>query len=297
MDANAQPPPENRAPWLDEAERAPIRDSLAKDTDLAVIGGGVAGVSVAFHAAGRGLSVVLLERDRLASRASGRNDGQILLGLGEHLNRILGQWGTDRGLRLWRFLEENHARLAALIRDERLPCAFVQDGGLRLADSESEMRELSESAAILARERIEHRLLDRAGVRDALPLAEGYLGGLFLPGEAVFDPAAFVLALAGLAREHGLRVREESPVTAVSGDAGAFQLELGDSEELRCKVLVHATAALAPELDRSGLLARLVFPFRGQLLASFPLEDELLAAMPRWAMSSHFCSEYFRVHE
>ena len=64
--------------------------------DVVVIGGGIAGVSTALHLARQGTSVALLERQKIASRASGRNDGQLLLGLGEHYNRIHGQFGAER---------------------------------------------------------------------------------------------------------------------------------------------------------------------------------------------------------
>ena len=59
---------------------------------------------------------------------------------------------------------------------------------------------------------------------------------------------------------------------------------------------MHATSALAPSLDRSGFLSRVVFPFRGQIVATRELSQEQLDAIPRYAMSSHFCYEYFRVH-
>src|SRR5207247_798201 len=56
--------------------------------DVAIIGGGIAGISTALHLAQQGAEVVVLEAEQVAARASGRNDGQLLLGLGEHYHRI-----------------------------------------------------------------------------------------------------------------------------------------------------------------------------------------------------------------
>ena len=45
------------------------------DTDVLIIGGGIAGTSTAFHLAEHGRNVILLERGEIASEASGQNMG------------------------------------------------------------------------------------------------------------------------------------------------------------------------------------------------------------------------------
>ena len=51
------------------------------DADLVVVGGGCTGLSAALHAAERGMKVVLLEGGRIGWGASGRNGGQMIVGL------------------------------------------------------------------------------------------------------------------------------------------------------------------------------------------------------------------------
>ena len=52
---------------------------MGRSTDVLVVGGGVVGAATAYHLARRGVSVTLLEADRLASGATGRNLGFIWL--------------------------------------------------------------------------------------------------------------------------------------------------------------------------------------------------------------------------
>lgn len=57
---------------------------MGRSTDVLVVGGGIVGAAIAYHLARRGVSVTLLEADRLASGATGRNLGFIWL----HTRRV-----------------------------------------------------------------------------------------------------------------------------------------------------------------------------------------------------------------
>ncbi|MBL9076462.1 MAG: FAD-binding oxidoreductase [Planctomycetes bacterium] len=277
--------------WLTEGSAGPGAAPLPDRCDVAVLGGGIAGTSVALHLAERGAEVVLLEREAIAARASGRNDGQLLLGLGEHYHRIHGQFGAERARLLWRFLADNHAAMLAAVRAHGIDCDLHQRGGLRLAETAHEAHELEQAAALLHAEGLPHELVAARDLPRWLPGSRGFHGALFLPGEAIVQPVQLVRGLARAAAARGAHCVLGAEVAAVTGTAGDLELRLRDGRRLRAAVAVHCTAALAPQLDRSGFLARTVFPFRGQVLASGPVLD---ASFPDFAMSSNFCYEYFR---
>jgi gamma-glutamylputrescine oxidase len=281
--------------WLAEAAPCAATAALPARSEVAVIGGGIAGVAVALQLARRGVAVVLLERTTIAARASGRNDGQLLLGLGEHYHRVHGQFGAERARLLWRFLADNHAALQAALATAGIRCELEPRGGLRLAETPHEWHELQAAAALLADERRPHRLVTAAELPEWLPASVGFHGALHLPGEAIVQPVAMVRGLAAAAAQAGAQIVEHAPVAGIDGDAGDFTLQLADGRTTRSAVVVHCTSTLARELDRSGLLGRLVFPFRGQVLATDPLPAAVARQFPPYAMSSNFCYEYFRI--
>jgi glycine/D-amino acid oxidase-like deaminating enzyme len=280
--------------WQREA-RPVSTHALPARTQVAVIGAGIAGISTALHLAERGADVTVLDREGIAARASGRNDGQLLLGLGEHYHRIHGQFGSERAQRLWAFLQRNHDLMLARVGAAGIDCGLVQKGGLRLAETAHEAGELHTAAELLAREGKPHQLLTAGDVRRWLPPAEGFHGALFLPGEAIAQPVHLVQGLAHAAATAGAHLVTGAPVVAVDGDAGNFVVRLADGRALAADAVVHCTSALAPGLDHTGFLRRCLFPFRGQVIATDPLPPELAAAFPDYAMSSNFCYEYFRV--
>lgn len=278
------------APALDAGGECPAR------TDVAVVGGGVAGICAALHLARAGADVCVLEAGEVASRASGRNDGQVLLGLGEHYNRIVGQFGDEDARALWAFIRDNNGGLRSEVHDAGIDCGLTEAGGLRLAETEHEFAELQQAGALLATEGIDHRLVDAAGVRELLPAAEGFHGAMLLPGESCVQPAAMVRGLAALARSAGARIVQHAPVAAIEGAMGQFDVRLADGRRLEATAVVHCTAALGAAIDRSGFLGRTVFPFRGQIIATDPLPDAVQERFAPYAMSSNFCYEYFRMH-
>lgn len=282
--------------WLRESAPFAAAAALPERSDVAVLGGGIAGVAVALHLARQGVNVTLLEQSVLAARASGRNDGQLLLGLGEHHHRIQGQFGAERARLLFQFLDDNHAALRATLASENIACGLEQRGGLRLAETAHEWSELELAAAMLAEEGRLHQLVPVQELHAWLPAAVGFHGALHLPGEAVVQPVEMVRGLATAAARAGARIVEQASVAGVAGGAGDFTVRLTDGRTTSSTMVVHCTSVLARELDQSGGLQRLVFPFRGQVIATDQLPDEIVRQFPPYAMSSNFCYEYCRMH-
>ena len=281
--------------WLEQAD-TPDSSPPPSSTTVAVIGAGIAGVSTALHLASAGVDVTVLEAGDIAGRASGRNDGQLLLGLGEHYNRIHSQFGAERAPLLWDFLQCNHDAMLAELRVANIDCDLRQAGGLRLAETEHEQHELRQAAALLRAEDRDHELLEADDVAAQLPLAQGFHGGLRLADEAIVQPASMVRGLALLAQSRGATIATSCEVRAVQGEAGAFSIALADGRRVEAQVVVHCSAALGRDLDRTGLLGRTVFAYRGQIVATDDLPAELASQFPDCAMSSNFCYEYFRMH-
>lgn len=281
--------------WIAEAAPVSAPASLPDQVDVAVIGGGIAGVCTALHLSRAGATVALLEAGKIASRASGRNDGQVLLGLGEHYNRIVSQFGVDGARTLWAFIRDNNSALRETLRDAAVPCDLREAGGLRLAETEHEWTELEEAAGLLDAEGIAHELIPAEKVGDLIP-ATGFHGGLILPGESVVQPAEMTRGLANMAAAAGALLVEDTPVRTIRETSEGRHLLDTDRGPLAADIVVHCTSALGGSLDPSGFLAAQLFPFRGQIIASDPLPAEIIEPFGHFAMSSNFCYEYFRTH-
>ncbi len=203
--------------------------------DLAIIGGGINGCGIARDAAGRDLSVVLIEQDDLASATSSWSTKLIHGGL-----RYLEQYE----FRLVRESLQEREVLLRLAPHLIQPLTFVvpHDGHMRPAWM---MR-----AGLF--------LYDRLGGRTSLPASRGvkfpdttYSAGLrsnfrrgFVYFDAQVDDARLTVLNAVSAREHGATILTRTRLTAARRGAEAWQLDVtpavGPAATLRARAVVNA---------------------------------------------------------
>lgn len=249
--------------------------------DLLVIGGGIHGAAIARDAAGRGLTVVLVERGDLASGTSSASSKLIHGGL-----RYLEQGR----LGLVREALRERARLLAerphLVRPLRLvlPCApggrpaWQLRAGLFLYDRLGGARDLPRSEAVRLRE-------DPAGA----PLHPAFTRG-FAFYDAWTDDARLVMDLALDAAELGAEIRTRVELLRAERGAGAWRVLLqerdpdtgeasGAPQELEARALVNAGGPWAMEIARRIPCA----PLRARLR----LVQGSHLIVPRWYAGEH----------
>jgi glycine/D-amino acid oxidase-like deaminating enzyme len=128
--------------------QAPARGPLTfdLDVDVCVVGAGLAGLTTARELARRGWAVAVLESARIAWNASGRNDGFVLPGFAESMDRIISRVGMDHAKALWELSEMGLKYVRATIAEARMPgiapiagwlkASKVDNGDQLLADIE-----------------------------------------------------------------------------------------------------------------------------------------------------------------
>ena len=209
--------------WLDQEGAPASLPALAGriSADLAVIGGGFTGLWTALLAkeAESGRDVVLVEAGRAGGAATGRNGGfcaaSLTHGLANGLDRFPAELAALESLGL-RNLDE----IQKAIGRYGIDCDFTRSGELAVATSEWQMAGLRETADAAARLGRGHRLLDAPAVRAELN-SPTYLGGLWdTSGCATVDPARLAWGLRQACLDAGVRIYEDTPVTAFARGTG-----------------------------------------------------------------------------
>ena len=107
--------------------------TLAGDVscDVAVVGGGITGLSAALHLRARGYAVVLLEGAELGAGASGRSGGQVLPGYACGLSTLAKHLARAKQLGLSNGDTAGHlSELLPQLVDKLTPHGHVPEGGV-----------------------------------------------------------------------------------------------------------------------------------------------------------------------
>ena len=267
------------------------------DCDVAIVGGGLAGLSAAIELADRGFDVALLEARQIGWGASGRNGGQALAGLACEQEAIEAQLGLDEARRVWTMTIEALTLIRERCERFDIDCDW-RAGYLSLADSARKARDLQAWQARM-QSLYGH---DTEWISPAqLPhwiASPRFHSGLHDPVSGHLHPLKYCLGLARGARQLGVRLFEHSAVTRLEAAArpgGSVRLHTATGSVRAPHVL------LAGNVYLQGLvpaLAPRIMPVGTYIITSEVLETALARSLiPSGAAvcDTNFVLDYFRV--
>ena len=259
------------------AHPAPRWPTLAGsvDCDVCVVGGGIAGCSVALHLAERGYDVVLIEEQRIGWGASGRNGGQAIFGVAAGQSSIEGLLDAGDARAVWDVAAAGLALLKERIVKYSIACDWV-DGQMQVALKTRHERELhAELATLRGRYGYESvRYMPREEVRSLLA-TNRYTGALYDAASGHLHPLNYTRGLAAAAARCGVRVFENTRAVSF---IPAASIEVGTPNgQLRCRHLALCgntyLGAVAP------MLAKKIMAVATYIIATEPLGAQRARAL------------------
>jgi glycine/D-amino acid oxidase-like deaminating enzyme len=270
--------PEGALWWHTSREntRFPAADG-AINADVAIIGGGILGLSAALRLAQGGASVVVLEAAAVGHGASGRNGGLVVPSLPrvgpDDAIRALGTAGE----RLIPLVLGAPAEVFALVRAHGIDCDAVQAGWLNPAHAATLVPVLERRLAAWRRHGSPATQLDATEARRRIG-SDHFHAAIADPTGGHLNPFAYTNGLARAAAAAGARVHEQSRVTAVCKEGGRWRLQL-PSATVQAEQVLQATNAAPPDLAPERVAQRSVVPLVVYELATTPQPDALRGAL------------------
>lgn len=264
--------------WYDATAVAPVerpRLSFDLDVDVCVVGGGLAGLTVAREVARRGWSVAVLEAERIASGASGRNCGIVLPGFAAGIERIVERVGIDHAKALWSLSEQGAAYIRAAIAETGMPGVAAVDGWLDVSRADDGDQALP-TLALLGQEfgaDVEGWPIER--VREVLK-TDHYFHAVHYPSAFHIHPLNYARGLAAAAEQAGARIFENTAAIEID-PAGVRKRVMTPSARVRA-----AHVVMTGQAHLGGLVPRLaetVLPVFSCVAVTAPLGDRLADAI------------------
>lgn len=276
---------------VEAPERAPLVYDL--DVDVCVIGGGLAGLTVAREVARRGWSVAVLEAERIAWSASGRNGGMVLPGFAEGAEQIVERVGLERAKALWGLSLDGVDYVRDAIDETGMPGVDPVDGWLYVQRVEGGDRAARAAALVGDTFGTEVEVWEIDQVREVLR-SERYFQALHFPDAFHIHPLNYALGLAAAAESDGGRIFERTRALAIDPDGVRKRIDTTGARVRARHVVLGGSAHLAPLFP---LVADAVLPVVTYLATTAPLGERLreVVAYPGAVVDMRAVPGYFRI--
>ncbi|TIP08013.1 FAD-dependent oxidoreductase [Mesorhizobium sp.] len=188
-----------------------MQSKLPSDVEYVVIGGGIIGLSIAYHLTRLGhRDVLLLERDQLTCGTTWHAAGLVTqLRANENMAR-LAQYSAE----LFQDLEKLTGQ----------PTGFRQSGSITVAATAARMEELKRGASMGRSFGLEVEIIDATEAKRRVPLLDvsDILGAAWIASDGMTNPIDTARAFAAGARQGGAKILEGTPVTRIIVERGRF---------------------------------------------------------------------------
>lgn len=254
-------PPLSTSPGSSSATRR--RQASRGSYEIAIVGGGIMGLALAYELACQGQSnVVVLEGRHLAWGASGRNGGGVRQ-----------QWSSALNIQL---MQESVRICKSLAQRLRTNIWMRQGGYLFLATTAARVQRMEKNVALQNEHGVATRMIDVDEARRIVPAlcTDGVRGACYNPTDGIVFPWPFLWGYAAAAEAKGVHIETFCPVTAMDARADGYELHTPRGTYQAHRV-VNAAGAWSPEVARLLDVHLPTWPARHEILSTEALKPFL----------------------
>jgi 4-methylaminobutanoate oxidase (formaldehyde-forming) len=234
---------------------------------VVIVGGGIAGCSVAYHLAAKGWTdVVLVDKGELTSGTTWHAAGMVTH---FHTSPTLMRM-RQYSIGLYRGLQSEPGAAEH----------WHEVGSLRVASSRDQLRFLQRQVGMAKAIGLDVETISAAEALRIFPLMSGdnLYGAMYLPGDGWLDPSGATMELAARARRLGIELRTGVRVTGITrGARGAVSAVETDHGAIRTECVINAAGMWAPQIAAMVGLSLPITPLIHQHLATRPIPGHELA--------------------
>jgi sarcosine oxidase, subunit beta len=234
---------------------------MSDSADVVIVGGGIMGMSTAYHLAKRGCrNVVVLERGEMFGLGStGLNAGGV-----RH------QFSSPVNIELSKLSIGMMERFAGEMEQE---VALRRCGYLFLLDSQTDLDRFRSNVELQNRHDVPSRILDVGAVARLVPEADltGIIGGAWCPRDGLVDPHGLLQGYVSQARKLGVTLRTHAAVTTIDRAGSNMHRIVTTSGVIETPAVVIAAGPWSAQVGALAGIDLPIEPIRRQIAVTNPM--------------------------
>ena len=246
--------------WLTPPEQ-PGYEALKGDlsAEVAIVGGGIAGITLAYLLYKEGLRPVVLEANRILFGTTGHTTAKITAQHDLIYDKITAQFNKDFAQQYATANESAIREIEKTVRALDIDCDFEPQSAFVFAREEGNIRKIRDEVKAAS------ELGIKAEYVESIPFGIPIKAGIRFDHQAQFHPRKYLLALAKYIVEKGCSIYERSPVVDLEENDGAYTLKTADGGKVRAQTVVIASHY--PFFNKAGMYFARLYVERSYLIA------------------------------
>lgn len=245
-----------------------------KESEIAIIGGGLTGLTTAYYLSKQGKKVILLEKDKICNHTSGNTTAKITSQHGLFYSYLLQSVGRTEALQYLEANEKAIENIAQIIEEEKIECDFERQDSYVFTQSEKDVEKIKKEVQALEYlnfdcdfvENIEIPIKEKQKKENEeyINVQRKVLGAIKFKNQAQFNPCLYAQALANKIEERGGKIFENSKVIDIKKGENFYEIV---TEEAKVKAKKVVIASHYPIINAPGFYFMKMYQVTSYLIA------------------------------
>jgi glycine/D-amino acid oxidase-like deaminating enzyme/nitrite reductase/ring-hydroxylating ferredoxin subunit len=225
---------DNISRWIDDIKPEQIYPALEQDieTEIVVIGAGIAGITTAYLLAKAGKKVVLIDANNIASGETAFTTAFLTQSIDTSLQKLVERFGEQNAAVVWKNGETAMDKIEIISIEEGIDCGFKRCSAYIFASDEMGKKELENEV------KIANKLGFKAEFIAENDLKFENFGYMKLDNQGKFHPRKYLIELTRVAKTLGAQVFENTKASEIKKDGDKYLVKVSKYEILARKVIV-----------------------------------------------------------